>query len=106
MVLYTVFTRYLTKRERVDFDEKMSDYINSIDNKRYHNALIKHFDIEKIFKKPRLWEDIWIYNHCKYDLMNKNWTTGLLFKYQQEVFIKDEKEYRKELRRRKVAATN
>lgn len=55
---------------------------------------LKHFDIEKIRKKPVVWQDIWIYNYLSYDCKEKKLPKKkLLLKYEQEIAIPAERHF-------------
>lgn len=67
--------------------------------------MLKHFDLEKLRTETLLWEDIWIYNYCNYEITDKIRRDGLISKYEREVFIYDEKEFQKYLKERNSKST-
>jgi hypothetical protein len=100
LILYTVFKRYLSESEQAKFDKYLEKYQDRR-SKYFYNGMLKFFDIEKIRNNPMLLEDIWIYNYCKYEVSNRVRKSGLISKYELEVFIHDEKAFRKYLNNRK-----
>lgn len=87
LVVYLAVCNYLTETEIADLKNDLSK-CNARSNVRFLQILSKHFDIELFLKKPFVWQDIWLYNHIKYD-KGKSWTrkNGLVAKYEREILL-------------------
>lgn len=99
LIIYKVLNRYLSKSDQVNFDKHLSKYKDQR-SKYFYNGMLKHFDLEKLRTEPLLWEDIWIYNYCNYEITDKIRRDGLISKYEREVFIYDEKDFQRYLKER------
>ena len=57
-------------------------------DRKFLRILKEHFNFELMKDKPRMWQDIWIYNYLKYDYDNHKFRrSGLLAKYEREVIL-------------------
>ena len=99
LIMYKVFSRYLSESDQVKFDKLLSKYKDQR-RKYFYNGMLKYFNIEKLRTEPLLWEDIWIYNYCNYEITDKIRRNGLISKYEREVFIYDELEFQNYLKKR------
>lgn len=90
LILLKVFRRYLSKNELIEFENKISK-CQVQTGKMFTKTLLRNFDIERIKNAPLIWQDIWIYNYCKYEIHNGLRKTQLLKRYELEaLFMRDE----------------
>ncbi len=68
LIIYKVFNRYLSENDQAKFEKQLVKYKDRR-SKHFYNGMIRHFDIEKLRVEPLLWEDIWIYNYCNYEVI-------------------------------------
>ncbi len=99
LIIYKVFKRYLSLEDQEHFDKQLAKYKDQR-SKHFFNGMLKLFDIEILRKKPLLWEDIWLYNYCKYEVTTRIREDGLIRRYEREVFVFDDKEFKKLLKQR------
>jgi hypothetical protein len=92
LILLKVFKRYLNIDERIDFENKISRASTNRENV-FMKTMIKYFDLEKLKNNPIIWQDIWIYNYCKYEVSNGLRKSGLIKKYEQKAFILKDVEF-------------
>jgi len=83
--------RYLSDKEKAALTNLLSKF--DIKHKHFFNCLMKHFDIEVFRTNPLIWQDIWLYNYIKYDIEKGLGRSGLIAKYEKEVFIDDDAEF-------------
>lgn len=96
-VCFIVFKRYMSKAEQLDFDKLLVKYKDTR-HKQFFNAMLKHFDIEKLRTQPLIWQDIWLYNYINYEATEKLRRDGLFKKYVKEIFIYDDEEFKSYLK--------
>lgn len=81
--------KYLDEKEEAELIKKLSK-LKELKPRPYLRILLQNFDIEIFKDKPRIPEDIWLYNYIKYEVTNKSIPrTGLIAKYERKVFLKD-----------------
>lgn len=83
--------RYLSDEEKITLQNKLMKLKGN--NKTFFNCLVWNFDIEKFKDEPLIWQDIWLYNYIKYDTDKKIFRSGLITKYEKEVFVDDDNEF-------------
>jgi hypothetical protein len=91
-VCYKVFRRYMSPSEKADFDKLIIQFKNTR-HKYYFNAMIKHFDIEKLRKQPLIWQDIWLYNYIIFETSERLRRDGMFKMYVREAFIYEDEEF-------------
>ena len=91
-ILLKVFKRYMTRSEQVIFESNISG-CKSENGKLFTNRMLKYFNIELLKTNPLIWQDIWIYNYCMYEIKNGLRKTLLLKRYEQECFIQSDVEF-------------
>lgn len=92
-IIFKQSLRYLSDDEQQQLRAKMRDYV--VIRKSFLTNLLKHFDIELFRTSPLIWQDIWLYNYIKYDSSEKLPRSGLIAKYEREVFVEDDVEFAK-----------
>lgn len=90
-IIYKQALRYLDAPEK-EILKKELDFINSR-HKRFLTKLTKCFDIEKFRVKPLIWQDIWLYNYIKYEVVDGVKRSGLIALYEKEAFIENDAEF-------------
>jgi len=85
-VIYYAAIHYLKEEELTIFNETIKiQFIRT--NLQFLKILYKFLDIELFKTKPHVWQDIWVYNHIKYEKLSKK--SKLLKQYETEVLIPD-----------------
>lgn len=92
LIILKVFLRYMTQEEQIVFNKEIS-YCKSERGKAFTNAMLKNFNIEKLKDAPLIWQDIWVYNYCKYDIVDRIRKTSLIKRYEIEVFILNDEDF-------------
>lgn len=92
LIILKVFLRYMTQEEQIVFNEKISK-CKSERGKMFTNLMLKNFDIEKLKDAPLIWQDIWIYNYCKYEIGDRIRKTKLIKRYEFEVLIISDEDF-------------
>lgn len=104
LIIYKVFRRYLTDEEKSEFDNLRMNY-KDLRSKHFYNAMLKFFDVEKLRLEPLLWQDIWLYNYINFEVNDKLRRSGLISKYEKEIFIYDDTEFIQFLKKKKNTET-
>lgn len=92
LIILKVFRRYMNQQEQLVFNEKISK-CKSERGKVFTNLMLNNFDIEKLKDAPLIWQDIWIYNYCKYEIGVRIRKTKLIKQYENEVFILGDEDF-------------
>lgn len=82
----------MNQEEKEVFTEKISK-CKSERGKMFTNLMLNNFDIEKLKDTPLIWQDIWIYNYCKYDIVKRIRPTKLIKRYETEVLIMNDEDF-------------
>lgn len=81
-IYYFCAIHYLKGKKLKEFNEKIKNLFIKNDQ-QFLKILFEYIDIEVFKTKPIIWQDIWIYNHLKYEKIGKK--SNLLLQYQNEI---------------------
>lgn len=93
LIIYAAVKKYLTEEQVEQFRNDIAKGKLTQD-RRFITEIKKQFDLETLRNKPMIPEDIWIYNYIIYEVKTKFPRSGLIAKYEREIFLPMENSFK------------